>query len=543
MKIGIRNSEFGIGGESLPLARTVSLATPSSRGSDAAPATPRFIRWSVLFFVAATALLAPAAFAQQAPADIDAVKKRAELNSAKADLEEARKKRDMAVAARWKDRETANQERELFNEKYNESKEKVDALMSERARLFEDVRVAREDLAQVKLQAEKARAEFLSLAAGPERLETLAKFQEQGIPFKISERVEVQNKVKKEMGLYKDDPVRIARGLFDAARAEMDFTREIQMEQGELVFGRSVAQGMRLRMGGLYAMELADAADGLTGIKPSALMLPVAGEKKRSFSWQENLTPETRKEIEAAFAHAKDSAFVNVPVDVLLSTELSSELANHQETTWKDNLMEFFRNGGILMYPIVTLFGLGLLVALWRFLWLLIAGFGGLATGRTLKALRKGDLETARAQVKRAHGKVGRVLKTVLLKDYSGREAGEKALEELFAREVPKIESGLTWISVFAATAPLLGLLGTVMGMIELFDVITMHGTSDPKLLAGGISIALVTTEAGLIVAIPLQLIHTFLTNRADSLRSRMESAGLAVLNALWVKEKSQENA
>ncbi len=543
MKIGIRNSEFGIGGESLPLARTVSLATPSSRGSDAAPATPRFIRWSVLFFVAATALLAPAAFAQQAPADIDAVKKRAELNSAKADLEEARKKRDMAVAARWKDRETANQERELFNEKYNESKEKVDALMSERARLFEDVRVAREDLAQVKLQAEKARAEFLSLAAGPERLETLAKFQEQGIPFKISERVEVQNKVKKEMGLYKDDPVRIAKGLFDAARAEMDFTREIQMEQGELVFGRSVAQGMRLRLGGLYAMELADAADGLTGIKPSALMLPVAGEKKRSFSWQENLTPETRKEIEAAFAHAKDSAFVNVPVDVLLSTELSSELANHQETTWKDDLMEFFRNGGILMYPIVTLFGLGLLVALWRFLWLLIAGFGGLSTGRTLKALRKGDLETARAQVKRAHGKVGRVLKTVLLKDYSGREAGEKALEELFAREVPKIESGLTWISVFAATAPLLGLLGTVMGMIELFDVITMHGTSDPKLLAGGISIALVTTEAGLIVAIPLQLIHTFLTNRADSLRSRMESAGLAVLNALWVKEKSQENA
>ena len=102
--------------------------------------------------------------------------------------------------------------------------------------------------------------------------------------------------------------------------------------------------------------------------------------------------------------------------------------------------------------------------------------------------------------------------------------------------------STLCWISVFASTAPLLGLLGTVMGMIELFDVITMHGTSDPKLLAGGISIALVTTEAGLIVAIPLQLIHTFLTNMADSLRSRMESAGLAVLNALWVKESVKES-
>ena len=160
--------------------------------------------------LAAFAFFAPASFAQQ-NSDIDAVKKRAELNSAKADLEEARKKRDMAVAARWKDRETANQEREMFNDKYQESKEKVDALMSERARLFEDVRVAREDLAQVKLQAEKARAEFLSLAAGPERLETLSKFQEQGVQFKVAERVEIQNKVKKEMSLYRDDPLRIRR--------------------------------------------------------------------------------------------------------------------------------------------------------------------------------------------------------------------------------------------------------------------------------------------------------------------------------------------
>jgi len=493
------------------------------------------------FFVSLFSLLllaAPASFAQQGASDIDAVKKRAELNSAKADLEEARKKRDMAVAERWKDRETANQERELFNEKYQESKEKVDALMSERARLFEDVRVAREDLAQVKLQAEKARAEYLSLAAGPERLENLSKFQEQGVPFKVAERVEAQNKVKKEMGLYRDDPLRIAKSILEVAKGEMDFTREIQLEQAELIFGSAVAQGSRLRLGGLYAVQVADAAADVHGNRPTAIMLPVAGEKKRVFSWQENLTPETKTEAATVFAKAKDSAFVMVPADVLLSTELSSELANHQETTWKDDLMEFFKNGGILMYPIVTLFALGLLIALWRVLWLLVAGFGGLSTRRTLKALKKGDIETARTLAAKSHGKVGKVLKTVLCKNYAGRQAAEKALEELFSAEVPKLESGHTWISVFAATAPLLGLLGTVMGMIELFDVITMHGTSDPKLLAGGISIALVTTEAGLIVAIPLQLIHTFLVNRSDALRGRMEKAGLAVLNALWIDQK-----
>jgi len=487
--------------------------------------------------LAVTAVLCAAPVMAQ-PESIDAVKQRAELNSAKADLEEARKKRDMAVAARWKDRETANQEREMFNEKYQESKEKVDALMSERARLFEDVRVAREDLAQVELQAEKARAEYLSLAAGPERLETLAKFQEQGIPFKIAERVEVQNKVKKEMGLYRDDPLRIAKSILNVAKNEMAFTREVQVEQAELVFGTAVAQGFRMRLGGLYAMQKSTAVMDSAGNSASALMLPVAGEKKRSFSWQENLTPETKTEVSTAFANYKDSAYVMVPVDVLLSTELSSELANHQETTWKDDLKTFFKNGGILMYPIVAIFGLGLLIVAWRLLWLLIFGFGGLGVRRTLKALDKGDIEAARTHVKKTHGEVGKVLKTVLTKEYGGRAAAEKALEGLFSADVPKIESGLTWVSVFAATAPLLGLLGTVMGMIELFDVITMHGTSDPKLLAGGISIALVTTEAGLIVAIPLQLLHTFLANRADALRGRMEKAGLAVLNALWIKEK-----
>ncbi|WP_290724502.1 MotA/TolQ/ExbB proton channel family protein [Fibrobacter sp. UBA2449] len=493
-------------------------------------------QFTLAFAVTAVLSLSSIAVAQQ-PSDIDAVKKRAELNSAKADLEEARKKRDMAVAARWKDRETANQEREMFNEKYQESKEKVDALMSERARLFEDVRVAREDLAQVKLQAEKARAEFLSLAAGPERLETLSKFQEQGVQFKVAERVEIQNKVKKEMSLYRDDPLRIAKGVLDAARAELAFTREMNVEKAELVFGTAVAQGDRMRLGGLFAMQMANAVD-INGLHPAALMLPVAGEKKRVYNWQENLTPDTKKDVAKVFANVNDSAFVMVPVDVLLSTELSSELANHQETTWKDKLRQFFKDGGIIMYPIVALFAIGLLIALWRFVWLMVRGFGGIANRRVLKALKAGDIDTARSLAAKTHGEVGKVLRAVLSKNYAGREGAEKALEELFSADVPKLESGLTWISVIAATAPLLGLLGTVMGMIELFDVITMHGTSDPKLLAGGISIALVTTEAGLIVAIPLQLIHTFLVNRADAVRSRMESAGLAVLNALWIKEK-----
>jgi biopolymer transport protein ExbB len=173
-----------------------------------------------------------------------------------------------------------------------------------------------------------------------------------------------------------------------------------------------------------------------------------------------------------------------------------------------------------------------------RLVWLLVLGFGGRGARNAVKALANRDLRLATAESQSAHGEVGKVLRSVLGKNFKDRASAEKSLEVLFAGEVPKLEMGLSWISVFASTAPLLGLLGTVMGMIELFNVITMHGTSDPKLLAGGISIALVTTEAGLIVAIPLQLLHTLLVNISDSVRTRMEKTGLAVLNAIWIKEK-----
>lgn len=470
-------------------------------------------------------MLLPIALMAAPPTEIDLVKERAALNSAKADLEEARKKRDMAVAARWKDREAANQERELFNEKYKENKEKVETLMLERARLQEDVRVGREDLSQMRAAMETARAEFLALSAGPERITALQQITEQGVPFKVPERLEKFNRLKKDMELYRDDPLKIAKGIFEVAESELQFSRGIEREEAELVFGSTVANGSRLRLGGLYAMQ--SAKEG-----PAAIMLPQVGAKKRTFAWQENLTPEVRSQVAKALAE-KDSASVLVPVDVLLSTALSSEIANYAEKSFTDEAKEFFHNGGILMYPIVGLFLLGLFVGLHRLVVIVWKGRSG-TSAKVLKLLKEGNTEKALTLNGGLKGSVGRVLSTVLSKTYPNRETAEKALEEVFAAETPTLEKGLSTISVMATTAPLLGLLGTVMGMIQLFEVITLHGTSDPKLLAGGISVALVTTEAGLMVAIPLQLLHTFLSNRVDRVTAKMESAGFSVLNAFF---------
>ena len=118
------------------------------------------------------------------------------------------------------------------------------------------------------------------------------------------------------------------------------------------------------------------------------------------------------------------------------------------------------------------------------------------------------------------------------------RGQAEDAVEEVLARENPKFERHLSTISTLGGAAPLLGLLGTVLGMIQLFDVITRYGTSDPKLLAGGIAVALVTTQMGLMVAIPVMLLHNALANRADLLSARTEEAAIAALNARFGSEK-----
>ena len=108
------------------------------------------------------------------------------------------------------------------------------------------------------------------------------------------------------------------------------------------------------------------------------------------------------------------------------------------------------------------------------------------------------------------------------------------------ARSTDVVERGLSVLAIFGVVAPLLGLLGTVTGMIETFRVITLFGTGDPKLMSGGISEALVTTELGLAVAIPIMLLHTYLSRRANRIVGQMEEKAVSLVNIIE-KEKAEQ--
>jgi len=184
------------------------------------------------------------------------------------------------------------------------------------------------------------------------------------------------------------------------------------------------------------------------------------------------------------------------------------------------DLKERIQQGGWIGYLILLIGIIGLLIALQRFVSLTVMGQG----------VAKQQKDTT-ADTKNPLGRILSVYSDVLINDI---ETLTLKLDEAILREVPKIERGLITLAILAAIAPMLGLLGTVSGMIETFQSITLFGTGDPKLMSGGISQALVTTELGLAVAIPLLLIHSLLSGKSNRLVQLLdeESAALIARNA-----------
>ncbi len=180
------------------------------------------------------------------------------------------------------------------------------------------------------------------------------------------------------------------------------------------------------------------------------------------------------------------------------------------------SLPERIDQGGIVGYVIIVLGIIGLLIAVWRLLYLSGVGAG----------IRK----QLKNETPNEKNPLGRILKVYDDNIDSDTETLELKLDEAILREAPSLEKWQGGIKVLAAVAPLLGLLGTVTGMIATFQAITLFGTGDPKLMAGGISQALVTTVLGLCVAIPLVLLHSWVAGRSRALIEILEEQTAGII-------------
>lgn len=306
-----------------------------------------------------------------------------------------------------------------------------------------------------------------------------------------------------------DDVTRLA-AVFTSARRTVHALATLRQEPGRFhLLDGSETEGTLLHWGRVASWGVAGDAAGV--------LVPAGGGRYRL--WHVDAA-------DAARALAAGRPVERLPV--FLYENANAAIADPEPGA----LLDEVDKGGLIGWIIVALGALGLLLAVLRavFLKRASASIHNIMDG-VAPHVRNGRADDAIAAAKQHKGSAARVVTAALRNLDRDREHLEDIVSEAILHESVHLNRFGALITVIAAVAPLLGLLGTVTGMIQTFDVITEFGTSDPKLLSGGIAIALVTTELGLIVAIPMILIGALLNGWADRIKDGMEGAALKAIN------------
>jgi biopolymer transport protein ExbB len=241
----------------------------------------------------------------------------------------------------------------------------------------------------------------------------------------------------------------------------------------------------------------------------------------------------------STFVNAQDEAAAQ-PDSAMVQQQTDEEAATaaapvvEEQSLHKALKTKFIEGGPGFMASILLVLIFGLAIVIERIIYL------NLSTTNTKKllnsiedALKNGGVEAAKEVCRNTRGPVASIFYQGLDRVHEGIEVVEKSIVTYGSVMMGQLEKGLTWISLFIAIAPMLGFMGTVIGMIGAFDAIQAAGDISPSLVAGGIKVALITTVFGLIVAIVLQVFYNYLLNKIDSITNEMEDASVSLLDIL----------
>ena len=204
-------------------------------------------------------------------------------------------------------------------------------------------------------------------------------------------------------------------------------------------------------------------------------------------------------------------------------------------------LVERFNEGGPWMWPVLVCLIIGLAISFERIISLNLADIDTDAfVARVKQALEDDGIAAAEDVCAQKRGPVASVFQAGLLRADEGVDAVEEAVVSYGSIEMSFLERGLVWLSLFISVAPMLGFLGTVIGMIQAFDAIETAGDISPRLVAGGIKVALLTTAFGLIVAVILQFFYNYAVSKIDRIVAEMEDASIELVDALVALEQDE---
>ena len=301
------------------------------------------------------------------------------------------------------------------------------------------------------------------------------------------------------------------RALSALCRAYTAASSQVTLGSGDLFAADgTVVRGEIGRIGALGAVYRdRDAAGYLQANSDGRELVAVAGE----------IPAAARSAIERFFS-GEDQ---HLPLDI-------SGGAVFLQLTQSKSFGEWLESGGFLVWPILAIGAIALLLGAERLAFFLrIRANSDTILQQMTRYVELDQVEEGEMLCrKKKNSPTCQILSSCLKQIGQTQEVLDNALEEALLKQMPRFEKFLPTMAMFAAIAPLLGLLGTVTGMISTFQVITVFGTGDPKMMSGGISEALITTQVGLAVAIPIMLLHHLFERRVDVLIGDMEEKGTA---------------
>jgi len=254
---------------------------------------------------------------------------------------------------------------------------------------------------------------------------------------------------------------------------------------------------------------------------------------------QNESTDVVSMEVDSASA----DTLAELPVANEPTIEVAETAADIEETrevlSFHQTVKRYFIEGGAaFMASVLICLILGLALSIERIIYL------NMATTNTKKlvdeideSLQKGGVDAAKEVCRNTPGPVATIFRQGLDRSSGSYEEVAKAIEDYGSVEMSKLERGLSWISLFIALAPMLGFMGTVIGMISAFDDIAEANTINASIVAGGIKIALITTVSGLIVAIILQVFYNYILSKIDGIVLDMEEASMDLVDLLYKRK------
>jgi biopolymer transport protein ExbB len=451
-----------------------------------------------------------------------------ELASLNEVIQGVRDSLESEIAARYSFKQHTVEQREADKEEYEQLREKQEVALTNLSKIKEEALVKEQNLGEAKKNAKEKQEEWVQVKNSfDEMMQKEADGLIEVFPVDLERRRAALEEVRR-LNREKGDPLSGWDPFLRYRMSMMAAGRTVEIEQQKLLPNDGAPRMFSIaRFGNVFAYCM-DTSQQVYMIRQTGRL----GADR--FSIEAVLSPEFKAFLLAILPRwIQQNKITGTVMCEVMQNEQARILVAGQEKKWLQKFYGELKAGGWVMIPLLLLPLWAIALALQKALqfWLRRRKFT-----KQLKAffalIDKKDTEGAIAFAKSKKGLMARILE-VCLDSQNRRDRAENGVRKLIMQETPILNRNLNTLAVIAGAAPLLGLLGTISGMITLFAAVTYYGTGDPKFLAGGISEALITAKTGLAIAIPTLFIHDYLRGRKEHLLNDIEAMALAALDKI----------